>query len=144
MFSAVVTTFIIESYKTLDAQPDDLTNQLLVHLSIQMANLPNGSILTTAPQFSSQSFVAPRSSVVINTLWSLSLILALITASLGILVKQWFHEFMAQGTQDPTYRIRIRFFRSKGLERWQVFEIAAALPLLLQIALLLFFVADCA
>ena len=47
---------------------------------------------------------------------------------------------MAQGTQDPKFRIRIRFFRSEGLDRWQVFQIAAGLPLLLQVALLLFFI----
>ena len=47
---------------------------------------------------------------------------------------------MAQDTQDPKFRIRIRFFRSEGLEKWQVFQIAAGLPLLLQVALLLFFI----
>ena len=47
---------------------------------------------------------------------------------------------MAQDTQDPQFRIRIRFFRSEGLGKWQVFQIAAALPLLLQLALLLFFI----
>ena len=47
---------------------------------------------------------------------------------------------MAQDTQDPQFRIRIRFFRSEGLDKWQVFQIAAALPLLLQVALLLFFI----
>ena len=62
------------------------------------------------------------------------------TASFGILVKQWFHEFLAQNTQDPKFRIRIRFFRSEGLDKWQVFQIAAGLPLLLQVALLLFFI----
>ena len=55
-------------------------------------------------------------------------------------MKQWFHEFLAQDTQDPQFRIRIRFFRSEGLDKWQVFQIAAALPLLLQVALLLFFI----
>ena len=47
---------------------------------------------------------------------------------------------MAQDTQLPLHRLRIRFFRNEGLEKWRVFEIAATLPQLLQIALLLFFV----
>ena len=55
-------------------------------------------------------------------------------------MKQWFHEFMTQNAEDPYYRIRVRFFRSEGLDRWQVFGIAAALPLLLQLSLLLFFI----
>ena len=114
-----------------------------MQMSSQLASLSHSGnfINSTMPAFALSTPFSPQpSSVRINALWSCSLVISLITASLGILVKQWFHEFMAQGTQDPTYRIRIRFFRSKGLERWQVFEIAAALPLLLQIALLLFFV----
>ncbi|KAK7677469.1 hypothetical protein QCA50_019582 [Cerrena zonata] len=47
---------------------------------------------------------------------------------------------MARDTQDPRQQVKIRFFREVGVQRWQVFEIAAALPLLLQLALLLFFV----
>lgn len=47
---------------------------------------------------------------------------------------------MAQDTQTPWLRLRIRFFRTEGIEKWQVFEFAAALPLLLQIAVILFFV----
>lgn len=66
--------------------------------------------------------------------------ISLITASFAILVKQWLHEYMARETQAPLLSLLIRFFRTEGLTKWQVFEIAAALPLLLQIALLLFFI----
>ena len=100
-----------------------------MQMSSQLASLSHSGnfINSTMPAFALSTPFSPQpSSVRINALWSCSLVISLITASLGILVKQWFHEFMAQGTQDPTYRIRIRFFRSKGLERWQVFEIAAA------------------
>ena len=113
-----------------------------MQISAQLASLSITSSLinSTAPSFSLAPFSAPRPFVRINTLWSCSLTISLITASIGILVKQWFHEFMAQDTQNPQHRIRIRFFRSEGLDRWQVFQIAAALPLLLQVALLLFFI----
>ena len=113
-----------------------------MQISAQLASLSitNSLVNSTASKFSPAPFSAPRSFVRINTLWSCSLTISLITASIGILVKQWFHEFMAQDTQDPQFRIRIRFFRSEGLDKWQVFQIAAALPLLLQIALLLFFI----
>ena len=37
-------------------------------------------------------------------------------------------------------RLKLRFFREAGIERWKVFAIASALPLLLQLALLFFFV----
>ena len=92
------------------------------------------------PDFTSLSFQRPKYSVPINILWFLSLVVALITASLGILVKQWFHELLSYKTHDPKERLKLRFFREAGLERWKVFAIASALPLLLQLALLLFFI----
>ncbi|KAK7684421.1 hypothetical protein QCA50_012368 [Cerrena zonata] len=140
LFSAVITAFIIESYKNLRQQPEDTTNQILLQMSAQLASLTlNGnSINSTAPSFISPSFTPSRFSIQINTLWSLSLVIALVTASLGILVKQWFHEFMARDTHDPREQIKIRFFRDVGMSEWRVFEIAAFLPLFLQLALLLF------
>ncbi|KAK7677462.1 hypothetical protein QCA50_019575 [Cerrena zonata] len=142
LFSAVITAFIIESYKTLQQQPEDTTNQILLQLSAQIASLTvSGNLVnSTIPPFTTPSFVPMRFSVLINTLWLLSLVFALITASLGILVKQWLHELMARDTQDPRQQVKLRFFREVGVQRWQVFEIAAALPLLLQLALLLFFI----
>ncbi|KAK7689225.1 hypothetical protein QCA50_007916 [Cerrena zonata] len=142
LFSAVITAFIIESYKTLQQQPEDTTNQILLQLSAQLASLTLSSNFanSTIPPFTTPTFVPARFSVLINTLWLLSLVFALVTASLGILVKQWLHELMARDTQDPRQQVKLRFFREVGVQRWQIFEIAAALPLLLQLALLLFFI----
>ncbi|KAK7685871.1 hypothetical protein QCA50_011218 [Cerrena zonata] len=142
LFSSVITAFIIESYKALQQQPEDTTNQILLHLSVQIASLTvSGNFVnSTIPSFTTPSFIPIKHSVLINTLWLLSLVFALITASLGILVKQWLHELMARDTQDPRQQVKIRFFREVGVQKWQVFEIAAALPLLLQLALFLFFI----
>ncbi|KAK7677500.1 hypothetical protein QCA50_019506 [Cerrena zonata] len=147
LFSAVLSAFVIETYQNLQEDPIDTNTRILTQISSQLASLAvSGNFInSTIPSFnpsstSSLSFTAPISFVRINTLWSCSLVISLITASFGILVKQWFHEYMAQDTQTPLLRLRIRFFRTEGLEKWQVFELAAALPLLLQIALLLFFI----
>ncbi|KAK7689217.1 hypothetical protein QCA50_007908 [Cerrena zonata] len=142
LFSAVITAFIIESYKMLQQQPEDTTNQILLQLSAQLASLAlSGNFVnSTIPPFITPSFSPVRFSVLINTLWLLSLVFALVTASLGILIKQWLHELMARDTQDPRQQVKIRFFREVGVQRWQIFEIAAVLPLLLQLALLLFFI----
>lgn len=67
----------------------------------------------------------------------------MITASLGMLVKQWLREFLAGDYYSPQARLRVRQFRREGLSRWRVFEIAALLPLLLQVALGLFFLGLC-
>lgn len=58
---------------------------------------------------------------------------------MAILVKQWLREYPAVEITSPQQHIRIRHFRYLGLVKWQVFEIAAALPILLQVALVLFF-----
>ncbi|KAK7684417.1 hypothetical protein QCA50_012364 [Cerrena zonata] len=142
LFSAVVTAFIIETYKNLQSQPDDTSTQVLLHISAQLASLSlNGNFInSTIPSFTPTPFLTLGSTVLVNTLWVSSLIIALITASLGILVKQWFHELLAYETHNPQERLKLRFFRERGLERWRVFAIASSLPLLLQLALLLFLI----
>ena len=138
----MITAFIIESYKNLQVQPEDLTNQILLHLSNQVSNLvANGNFVNSAASaFTAPSFQKSKAMIIINTLWFLSLTIAFITVSLGILVKQWFHELLAYDTHDPMERLKLRFFREAGLERWKVFAIASLLPVLLQLALLLFFI----
>lgn len=138
----MITAFIIESYKDLQQQPEDTTNQILLQMSAQLASLTvSGSLInSTVPAFTPPPFNSPKYTVLVNTLWFLSLVIALITASLGILVKQWLHELLAYETHDPQKRLKLRFYREAGLDRWKVFEIASSLPLLLQVSLLLFFI----
>ena len=137
-----MTAFVIESHKNLQQQPEDLTNHILKELAVQISHISiNGNFVnSTVPDFTMPSFQKSTVDVAVNTLWVLSLLIALITASLGILVKQWFHELLSYETHDPMERLKLRFFREAGVERWKVFAIASSLPLLLQLALLLFFV----
>lgn len=72
--------------------------------------------------------------VAVNSLWFLSLSFGLITASAAILVKQWIREHMA--LNDGGWRFCLNRW---GMTRYRVYEIAACLPLLLQLALILFF-----
>lgn len=72
-------------------------------------------------------------------LWFSSLVFSLVSASLAILVKQWLQEYSAAISSQPRERTRIRQYRFDGLVRWRVNRIIMLLPLLLQIALILFF-----
>ena len=99
-----------------------------------------GTITSVQSPYTVPSFSPPTSAVRINSLWFSSLILALISASLGMLVKQWLREYLTGRFTSPQERVRVRHYRYEGLKRWRVFDIAAVLPLLLQIALILFFV----
>ncbi|KAI0081485.1 hypothetical protein K474DRAFT_1350410 [Panus rudis PR-1116 ss-1] len=141
LFSAVLTAFVIESYQQLQEDPVDVSTRALLHISQQLAILSAGPNLMnkTLPPFVPTPFVPETSSVRINSFWFSSLICSLVTASFGILVKQWLHEYMSHDSLSPRAHIRIRQFRYEGLIRWRVFEIAATLPMLIQIALMLFF-----
>lgn len=111
-------------------------------MSAQLVSLSlNGNFInSTVPLFTPTPFPILGSTILINVLWAASLVIALITASIGILVKQWFHELLSYETHDPEERLKLRFFRERGLERWKVFAIASSLPVLLQLALLLFLI----
>ncbi|GJE90244.1 hypothetical protein PsYK624_063730 [Phanerochaete sordida] len=144
LFSAVLTAFVVESYHNL--QPDTSTEAitLLRQISLQLSSYTINTAFANATH--SVTFVAPppmNSAVLVNALWFASLILSLITASLAMLVKQWLHEYLAGDYYSPQARLRIRQFRHDGMRDWYVIEIAAVLPLLLQISLGLFFLGLC-
>lgn len=92
LFSAVLTAFIIESYKTLQVDPADATVQLLQQISMQLNSFAvNGNYINaTIPLPStSEPFTPAPSAVRINGFWFASLILSLIAASFSMLVKGW-------------------------------------------------------
>lgn len=123
--------------------------QVLRQISQQTATyqlLLNGMLNTTAILPSpppSTPFQPTDQAIRVNVLWFASLVLSLATASIGILVKQWLRAYTTYTTSSAQGRMRTRHFRHEGLEIWKVFEIAAALPYLIQLALGLFFVGLC-
>ncbi|KAJ3556557.1 hypothetical protein NM688_g1963 [Phlebia brevispora] len=146
LFSAVLTPFLILSYQSLQEDPQQTSVVLLRQITSQTSSytLSNGSLNSTAPPLPPFSpFEAASTDVIINICWFASLILSLSTASFGILVKQWLREYLATDRTAPDERIRILHFRSLGVQEWKLFEIAAILPLVLQLSLALFFVGLC-
>ena len=147
LFSAVTTTLLIESYKLLQEDQNDTTNILLAQVYLHLIN----STATSPPPTekvacvidSSCSFTPSTPARQINYLWFSSLILSLVTASFGMLVKQWLREFLSGNFALGRSHLRLRFFRFLGMVEWRVFKIASLLPLLLQTALALFFAGLC-
>ncbi|KAG7100286.1 hypothetical protein E1B28_002059 [Marasmius oreades] len=133
LFSAVVTAFAVESYQWLEEDPADKSVALLSQI------VQNMSGQTTLP--SSPSPFSPSSSVVrINTFWFLSLTLALVDALFGLLCKQWLREHQRQtNTRTPSQALALRWLRHQSFEQWHVPTILASLPILLEMALFLFF-----
>ncbi|KAI0347672.1 hypothetical protein BDW22DRAFT_1319172, partial [Trametopsis cervina] len=149
LFSAVLTAFLIESQKELKEDRISVLTQSVQQLVNQTASYtiqPTGGMLnTTATSTAAPSppFQPSTNAIRVNVLWFSSLVLSLITASLGILVKQWLREHLTFDLPSPRAQLRIRHLREPALTKWQVLEIAATLPILLQIALGLFFVGLC-
>ena len=137
LFSAVVTAFNIEAYKLLQDDPSQQTVQILQTIS-QL--LQQGGNSTFVPGYSPLPTTSPsRQSIRINTLWFTSLVCALVSALMGILVKQWLREYMAEVSLPSRDSIRLRQHRFDGLVAWHVPGIMAFLPILLELSLILFF-----
>ncbi|KAK7681698.1 hypothetical protein QCA50_015045 [Cerrena zonata] len=145
LFSVVITTLVIESYRSLRQDPADLTVQILLQVSQQLSSYHVSGQFSnsTIPSFSLPSFTPSRSMIIVNVMWFGSLMISLMAASYGMLVKQWLREYLANRDASPLARLRIRSFRYPALAKWKVFEIVGILPLLLQLALGLFFVGLC-
>lgn len=143
-----MTAFIVESYKTLAPDPTDTIIFLLQQIALQTNSYSiQGTVVNSTVPPSANAlplpFQPPFNAKRVNLLWFASLILALVCASLGITVKQWLREYLAGDYTSPQVRLRIRDFRYPGLVRWKVFEIAAVLPMLVQLSLILFLVGLC-
>ncbi|KDR70743.1 hypothetical protein GALMADRAFT_75965, partial [Galerina marginata CBS 339.88] len=86
LFSAVVTAFVIQSYQTLQPNPNDAAFLLLSRIADRLDNV------TTSSTSSSTNFKPSASSIRINILWFISLILSLTTVLVGIVALQWIRE----------------------------------------------------
>ena len=95
---------------------------------------------TTLPEAitTNPPFTIPLKDVKINALYFVSLALALIVASVCILCKQWLREYQRDLSLTNVDTVRLRQLRYDGLIAWKVPQILNSLPILLQLALLLF------
>ncbi|KAF8905398.1 hypothetical protein CPB85DRAFT_1376808 [Mucidula mucida] len=132
LFTAAVTAFTIESYKRLERDPADTTNALLLHITRQLAGEDK------APMSLPGEFVPSSSDRRINIFWFLSLIVALMTALLGILCKQWLREYQKDAAMSSKDSLGLRQLRFHSFVFWRVEDLISALPLFLQLTMLLF------
>ncbi|KAJ7656007.1 hypothetical protein DFH06DRAFT_991996, partial [Mycena polygramma] len=139
LFSASLTAFLIESYKTLIPDPGDTTTFFLSQISQQLAASAN----ETAFQITSSApFSPPTTSIVCNVLWFLSLGLSLTCALIATLLEQWARDFLhrADMRSPPLIRARIFAFLYYGIKRFEMHTVVEIIPLLLHASLFLFFV----
>ncbi|KAF4618838.1 hypothetical protein D9613_009698 [Agrocybe pediades] len=138
LFSAVVTAFVIESYKSLQVDPQDTMVSLLSNILVRLEN--GTATATPTPNLPSGQvpFVPDKSAERINSFWFISLVLSLATALIGIISLQWLREYQSYANFNSEETFALFNMRKDGFERWHVPKVFAALPLLLQGALVLF------
>ncbi|KAF7341274.1 hypothetical protein MVEN_01863400 [Mycena venus] len=138
LFSASLTAFLIESYKTLNVDSGDATVQLLARISQQLEGSANGSTLPIPSPF---SFMPTTASVVCNALWFISLGLSLSCALIATLLDQWARDFLHRSEirSAPLIRARIFSYLYYGLKRFNMHTVVEIIPLLLHASLFLFF-----
>ncbi|GJE90494.1 hypothetical protein PsYK624_066320 [Phanerochaete sordida] len=145
LYSAVLSAFLIESYTSLFPDNESQMVYLLQRIAVQTSSytITAGFLNATAQIPDLPPSGTPAWAIQVNGLWFASLILSLAVASYGMLVKQWLREYLAMEWTAPQEKLRARRYRKPSLEKWKVFEIAAALPLILQLSLGLFFLGLC-
>ncbi|KAH9852316.1 hypothetical protein C2E23DRAFT_826822 [Lenzites betulinus] len=144
LFSAVLTAFNVESYSLLQPQPMDDAVLAIRQLTQQLNSLSAGEPIANHIRSAnngdtgSSAFLSSSTIVLINTLWFSSLVLSLASASIVLLVKQWLYEVQSGIPGTSRECARIRQHRLDSLRRWRVSAIVQVIPILLQIALILF------
>ena len=144
MFSAVLTAFNVQSYQLLQSAPTDATVALLQRISTQLDSFSVSSSFVNSTQQSqpvevlTPPFRASSSAVWINTLWFSSLVCSLASACIALMVKQWLHELSVGVSGDSRECARRRQYRLDGIIRWRIGAIVVVIPIVLQLALVLF------
>jgi len=141
LFSAIVATFVTQSYQSLVGDPQAKLESLLTELITVQRVASNGSLVNDVPSFETMTtpFVPSSTDMWINGLWFISLVLSLLTAFIGVLAKQWLYQYIAVTSGSPQERALVRQARNLGLQEWHVPMLIAILPLILHISLALFF-----
>ncbi|PVG03063.1 hypothetical protein CPB86DRAFT_779957 [Serendipita vermifera] len=134
LYSAVLTAFIIESMKLLQEDMAETTRDILVVVSRQLAD-------STFPAFEQVAYQIPQYAIIVNGLFFTSLSCALLASLLAVLALQWVANYdMGLNTSSARKRALQRHVRLRGIEKWKMSELIAALPILIFVALFLFFV----
>ncbi|CAK5263421.1 unnamed protein product [Mycena citricolor] len=131
LFSAVVTRFIVESYKTLKPDLGSQTVALLTQILHQLADLSNGTAVTDALP-PPAAFSPPLSSIICNALWFTRLALSLASAFIATLVKHRAQDFPHRTGILPAIFAQSRMYicLRGGLRRFDM-HFVASVPLLL-------------
>ncbi|KAJ7056181.1 hypothetical protein C8F01DRAFT_1373147 [Mycena amicta] len=136
LFSASLTAFLVESYKTLVPDSGDATVHLLGQI-LAASQASNSSFTPSAPA----PFRPAVTSLICNALWFVSLGLSLACALMATLLAQWARDFLhrANTRSSPVTRARMYSYLYYGLRRFRMHAVVDVIPSLLHASLGFFF-----
>ncbi|KAJ4476378.1 hypothetical protein C8J55DRAFT_490095 [Lentinula edodes] len=142
LFSGVVTSFVIATISALQPDYSQITAVLLVEQVQILRAAGNATTINAIPKSTVdlQNVSVATEDLWINGLFLASLSLALATALLSVLVKQWLQAYSSILAGCAKQKALIRQFRYAGFEKWKVPEIVGILPLILHTSLALFLI----
>ncbi|KAH8823664.1 hypothetical protein DL96DRAFT_234401 [Flagelloscypha sp. PMI_526] len=125
LFSAVITTFVVQTSQALPTDQAVVTNHLLVDIATLLRANGNTTVLTAIPpsNFGPDSSTFKTTDIWINGLFFASLSLSLATALLSVLAKQWLQAYTTVISGSAKEIALIRHLRFRGLEKWKMHEI---------------------
>lgn len=137
----MVAIFLGMSYRDLQLFSQDPSGFCPAQI-YQLSTLEAGSFVRVPSTSSSSVFSPAASSVWVNGLWSLSLVINLSCVLFASLLQQWARRFLriTQGIHDPKKRVRIREMMVQGVEKYRLPSVASALPALFHFSIALFLV----
>ncbi|KAK7445076.1 hypothetical protein VKT23_014938 [Stygiomarasmius scandens] len=142
LFSAVVTTFVVQTSQALLPDYGYITANQLIEQNLLLRAAGNVTAINNIPPspvgIDSVSFT--NTDVWINGLFFTSLSLSLATALLSVLANQWLQAYTSLTSGSARDRATIRQFRLSGFEKWKMHEIIGMLPIILHLSLAVFFI----
>lgn len=132
----MLTAFIIESKSHLEQSSTDVMASVMLFYT--------NNVLTGAHgPYNQVPFSPPSWAIFVNCAFFASLCASIVAALASVVALQWVGEYDAaitRGGSSPKDRFMRRQLRFGGVRSWKMGEIIAAIPLLLYISVLLFFI----
>ncbi|QRW14346.1 hypothetical protein RhiLY_13345 [Ceratobasidium sp. AG-Ba] len=142
LFSAITTALVIESSHQLQPDPAETSAQILLFISKTLVAISKNQPveISSLSELPVSDFSPSYNSVVVNTFWFLSLGLSVTVSLVAMLSKSWCNAFMSKRIGMKYEQGRRRQQKWNGIELWGMQSVFVYLPVLMHVALLLFFI----
>ncbi|CAA7262542.1 unnamed protein product [Cyclocybe aegerita] len=137
LFSGVVTSFLLEAYRRLEPDQNQIVVALLTRLVLQSGSPPD---VTLPSPIQSSPFKPTSPSVRVSIFWTISVVLALGASLIGIVSLQWLREHRAYPEEwSMEEKFTALQMRTRMLKEWRISAVFVSLPFIIMLALMLFF-----